>query len=85
MGVFKIPDINKMRGESSEEGADPATMEQDKQSGIEKKIFEQIRKNMEEILWQVEVSVVNKETKEKFTLSSWLYNDQASIHLDNIQ
>jgi prepilin-type N-terminal cleavage/methylation domain-containing protein len=37
---------------------------------LEKMVFEELRKNIERILWQVRVTVTNKETKYNFTLST---------------
>jgi hypothetical protein len=51
-------------------------------SSIEKLVFEELRKNIEKILWQARVTVTNKETKYKFTLSTFLTNYNERIQLN---
>jgi prepilin-type N-terminal cleavage/methylation domain-containing protein len=49
---------------------------------IEKMVFEELRKNLERILWQARVTVRNKETKYNFTLSTFLTNHNERIQLN---
>ncbi len=51
-------------------------------SSVEKMIFEELRKNIERILWQARVTVTNKETKYNFTLSTFLTNYNERIQLN---
>lgn len=70
---FKIPDLQKITGGDSEDddsGAD---------SGFKTKLMDSIKKNMEEILWQVEVSVTNTSTNFSYQISSWLLNPEAKV------
>lgn len=50
---------------------------------MEKMVFEELRKNIERILWQVRVTVTNKETKYNFTLSTFItnYNEQVQLNI----
>lgn len=75
---FKIPDLSKITGKSGgdEEGGEEAPG----QGGIEGMIFKQIQENMEEVLWQVEVKVTNKETGFHYALTTWLLNDKAEVN-----
>jgi hypothetical protein len=52
-------------------------------SGIEKKVFDELRKNIEKIVWQARVTVVNKETKAAWALSTYLtnYNERIQINV----
>lgn len=52
-------------------------------SGIEKMVFEELRKNIEKIVWQARVTVVNKETKAAWSLSTYLtnYNEKVQINV----
>ena len=38
-----------------------------------------IKDNLQEMIWQVEVQVVNKETKATYSLSTWLQNTEAQV------
>ena len=51
-------------------------------SGLEKMVFEELRKNIEKIIWQARVTVTNKETKYSYTLSTWLTNYNEKIQLN---
>ena len=69
---FVLPDFQKIMG-SSDEAQDPS----------EKKIFDNIKKNLEKIIWQVEVTIKNENTDRTYSVSTWLYNHQAQIVFEN--
>jgi prepilin-type N-terminal cleavage/methylation domain-containing protein len=52
-------------------------------TNLEKMIFEELKKNIERIIWQTRVTVTNKETKYSFTLSTFLtnYNEQIQLNV----
>ena len=68
---FKIPDYSKMQGkdESEEENTGP-------KEGLQKKIFENIQKNLEKMIWQARVTVINTNTQQRYSVSTWLMNDK---------
>lgn len=49
---------------------------------LEKLVFEELKKNIERVLWQARVTVTNKETKYNFTLSTFLTNYNEKIQLN---
>lgn len=51
-------------------------------AALEKMIFEELKKNIEKILWQVRVTVTNKETKYNFTLSTYITNYNERVQLN---
>jgi prepilin-type N-terminal cleavage/methylation domain-containing protein len=51
-------------------------------AAVEKMVFEELRKNIERILWQVRVTVTNKETKYSFTLSTFITNYNEKVQLN---
>lgn len=69
---LKIPNLSMLQPKNEDEdNADEG------QSAIEKKIYDEIQKYVEEAIWQVTVTVTNKQTKFFYTLSSWLSNINA--------
>jgi prepilin-type N-terminal cleavage/methylation domain-containing protein len=52
-------------------------------SGIEKMIFEELKKNIEKVLWQARVTITNKETKYNYSLSTFItnYNERIQINI----
>ena len=79
--LFKIPDIEKITGEAA--GSDYEG-ESAGLSGIQKSLMEQIKNNMEKLLWQVKVTITNKNTKFYFNLSTWLLNNDANVQFSSI-
>lgn len=65
---FVLPDFQKIMG-STDQKQDPS----------EKKIFDNIKKNLEKIIWQVEVTIKNQTSERSYSVSTWLYNHQAQI------
>lgn len=51
-------------------------------SSLEKMVFEELKKNIERIIWQARVTVTNKETKYNYTLSTYLTNYNERIQLN---
>ncbi|WP_127717306.1 prepilin-type N-terminal cleavage/methylation domain-containing protein [Halobacteriovorax sp. HLS] len=70
---FELPDFQKIMG-TTEEDQDPS----------QKKIFENVKKNLEKIIWQVEVTVKNENTDRNYSVSTWLYNHQAQIQFEQL-
>lgn len=74
---FKVPDYNKLKGKEEDE-------QEDASSQLQKKIFETVKKNMEEIIWQVEVTVIDSISDNRHSISTWLTNDKAEVKLDTL-
>ncbi len=68
---FFIPDFNKLQGVESGQSS----------SGYEAKIYQEVKTNLEKLLYQVEVTVKNKNTGFKYTLSTFLLNGSAKVQL----
>jgi prepilin-type N-terminal cleavage/methylation domain-containing protein len=51
-------------------------------SSIEKMVFSELKKNIENIVWQARVTVTNKETKFSYSLSTFLTNYNERIQLN---
>lgn len=51
-------------------------------AALEKMIFEELKKNIERVLWQARVTITNKETKYNYTLSTFLTNYNEKIQLN---
>jgi prepilin-type N-terminal cleavage/methylation domain-containing protein len=51
-------------------------------AAIEKMVFEELRKNIERILWQVRITIRNKETNYNYSLSTFITNYDEKIQLN---
>lgn len=71
---LKIPNFAKIAGESSEEGATS--------NSAQGKVFDLIKKNIEEMIWQISITVRNKNTDYKYTLTTWLENTAAKVSIN---
>lgn len=87
-----IPDFGQLfsqKGAASEDAQDAYEGDYYAESGagkrntdMEKLIFEEMKKNIEKIIWQARVTVTNKETKYNFTLSTYLTNYNEKVQLN---
>lgn len=68
-----MPDLSGMMGEEEQQADDGGI------SGIQKSLAEKIKKNLEEMIWQVRVTVVHKESNLSYSLAAWLMNDGAKV------
>ena len=51
-------------------------------ASLEKMVFEELKKNIERVIWQARVTVTNKDTKYSYTLSTYLTNYNEKIQLN---
>lgn len=70
---LEFPDVSQMGGEGDEG-----------ESAVNAMVAKKVKDNMEKLLWQLKVTVTNKETKFNYTLSTWLHNTKAEVRLDGI-
>ena len=71
-----LPDLNAIMGQSEEDdpyGENIAT------KNLQKVVFDKMKKNIEEILWQVKVIITNTESGEEYELNAWIKNKQAKL------
>lgn len=68
----EFPDFSQIMGQSEDD-------EDQKASAVQKLIFEKMKKNVEEILWQVNVEVTNTDTEQSYELNSWINKSNAKI------
>jgi type II secretion system protein I len=73
---LQLPDLSQLLGKQEDENS-PKNNDASK-----KMIYDSLKKNIEEILWQVKVTITNTETKYTYSLATWLKNDDAIIKFD---
>lgn len=73
---LEFPNFNQLTGKEEEE-EDPYG--EDQNAAVKKMVFDKLKKNMEEILWQVKVTVTNTDLDYSYSLSTWLTDDKAKI------
>lgn len=67
---LEIPDMSALYEEGEEQ-----------QNQFAKTIAKVVKDNMEKMVWQLKVTVKNKETDFFYSLSSWIYNTKAEVSL----
>ncbi|MGB0454242.1 MAG: type IV pilus modification PilV family protein [Bacteriovoracaceae bacterium] len=71
---FTLPDFSKLKTQADDPEGKSA-------SAIEKKISETVTKNMEKLIWQVDVEIESKLSGEKYNVTHWLYNVEAQVEI----
>ncbi|MBK26898.1 MAG: hypothetical protein CME70_23045 [Halobacteriovorax sp.] len=69
---FELPDFTKMSGEENSD---------DPRQAFQKKVFEQVKENMEKMVWQLAVEVKSENTNMTYRLATWVYNEKAAVSL----
>lgn len=86
-----VPDFGKIFAnqgaqQGSEEGSENKYFDDDKKanrnSSLEQIVFDKLKENIEKIMWQVRMTVTNKETKYSYTLSRWVTNYDEPVQLN---
>ncbi len=78
---LKIPDLSGGNSSDSETSANGENSTENQDQILEKMIFENIKKNMEELIWQVRVSVKEKGTGYNYSLSTLIDNPRAKVQI----
>lgn len=78
---FELPDLNQLKGTGDTENNQEERQE-NTNDALEKKVYDQVKKIVKEALWQVEVTVENKDTKYNFSLSTWIRNSAAKVEIN---
>lgn len=73
-----VPNLTQLTGESDDGGGQDTVSDQ----SIQKMVYEKLKTNIEEILWQVNVTVTNTETDYSYELSSWIINEEAKVDVN---
>jgi len=68
---FFLPDFGKLQGLEPGQSS----------SGYEAKIYQEVKNNLQKMIYQVEVTVTNKETGFSYSLSTFIQDSQASVQL----
>lgn len=71
---FQLPDLNVLS--QGEEGQSSASMSRDQVS-----IMKKLQANIEEMIWQVEVTVTQRDSGAQYDLSTWLFNEKAQVRV----
>ncbi len=91
---LKVPDFGKIFASNAAEQSNDgeASGEDDKyyndrnsgqrNKSIENLVFTKLKENIERVIWQVRLTVTNKETKYSYTLSRWVTNYDEPIQLN---
>ncbi|MBT3234546.1 MAG: prepilin-type N-terminal cleavage/methylation domain-containing protein [Bdellovibrionales bacterium] len=72
---FTIPDLSSLTGGGENDSSN------DQQQAIRKMIFKQVETHMKELVWQVKITVTNKDSGFPLTVSTWLYNYKAKVNI----
>ena len=74
---FKLPDLSQLSGGQSE---DQST--NNAQESIQTKIFNNVSKNLQALLWQLRVTIRHKETQKFMDSTTWLLNQKARVKIE---
>lgn len=76
---FKAPDIGAL---FSSNNSEEQSEEQKAQKQALESVFEEVKKKIEDIHWQLKVSVVDKTDKRTYELTTWFTNPEADYSLN---
>jgi len=68
-----IPELSKITGQ--EEGENNP----DQNQSVRQRIFDEFKRNMEVLVWQIRVVVRHEASKETYELSTWFYNQGGRV------
>ena len=71
---LEIPDFRQLNQTAGAEGLAVS-------SGIQGRVFAQVKKNVENLLWQVSVTVNNLKTGDTYTIATWLRKPKTPVRV----
>jgi len=87
---LKVPDFGKIFASNAAAGAKEAEGNKyyddenkaNRNNSVETMVFEKLKENIERIVWQVRLTVTNKETNYSYSLSRWVTNYDEPVKLN---
>jgi len=87
---FDFPDLSNLIGDPTQNQNQNQTSGQDRgmsqnvrqDDNLKKIVFERLKENLDRMIWQVRVTVRNKNTDQQYFLAGWIQNHQAQIMLN---
>ncbi|MCR9206490.1 MAG: hypothetical protein NXH75_18045, partial [Halobacteriovoraceae bacterium] len=73
---ISIPELSKITGEEEQEN------NPNQDQAIQKRIFDNFKKNMERLIWQMVVTVKHLPSGQTYDLSTWYYNEGGQLEFD---
>lgn len=81
-----VPDFSKLfnsqQSDEDEGGYFDNQNNSNRNSTIEQAVFQKLKENMEKMLWQVKITITNKETDYSYALSRWVTNYEHKVQLN---
>ena len=77
---FEIQEILNALTQTDSDNYNPEAVER---AQMRERINQQIAKNMEQLIWQLMVTVEDRTTGERFSLSTFIYNDKGQVEFGN--
>ncbi len=71
---IEFPSFEELMGKTSDESS-----EENKSDPLQQMIFEKLKKNMEEIIWQIKVKIIDTISGDEYELNSWINKSNAKI------
>ena len=75
---FKIPDLAKIQGK------EPGQETDGQRDQVNKIVFDNVKRNLEQKIWQLVVIVREVETKFSFDLSTWVLNPKHKVEFSGV-
>ena len=87
---LKVPDFGKIFASGAAAGAEGSEDNKyydddnkaQRNNSVETMVFDKLKENIERIVWQVRLTVTNKETKYSYSLSRWVTNYDEPVQLN---
>lgn len=76
---LEVPDFATLIGKTEKEAQEEA---QDGKGAIQKLVYGKLKKNIENIIWQLSVTVINTDNDYKYELTTWVANPEAKVDSD---
>ncbi|MBI2521176.1 MAG: prepilin-type N-terminal cleavage/methylation domain-containing protein [Bdellovibrio sp.] len=79
---LKIPDLSKLAGKQSDEETDTTDESEQTSASLNTTVLKNIKENLQNMVWQVRVTVTNKKTGFFYSLAAWPPNKNAKVKFD---
>lgn len=76
-----VPDFSQLITSGEAESAEEQAANQES-AGVQKIVMEKMKENIEKIIWQVQVTITNKDNDFSYTVSTWVSDPKARIELN---
>ena len=79
--IPNLQELNAKEGEEDGQDISAASVPSSRNANIQQRVFQEVKNNIEKILWQISITVKNRTSENSYIISTWIRNPGAKVRV----